>query len=1597
MNHVLFAAIGENDTATVQFLVSLANRASQASSVVAVVAQAVASLDVDHNLDHNGSHSHVTASALAVPDRERLERCLLGYLTQGASFWNAHDRWGRTPLHCAVDRNQLEMVQRLLMVATLDVNRTDRESGWSALHRAAYAGNLAIMRELLRRTDLNLAIVDHEGHTAMDLLTLRALDRLNPWPVEWRLPSSGVDTLASSNLITTELYTWGLNQNYGLGHPDLTDRRHPEGIPLPLPSLLGASPSPSFPALRAVPELVALSRRTIVQVTMARYHTVVVTNEARCNVYSCGVGSGGRLGGTTETSIQLRPVPGLPQQIARVALGRDHTVFLTTMGQVLVCGSNQYGQLGVRASDVVGNRPVQIQPCQVIQTIGPLTVCGIAAAGHYTLVYTNTAIYTFGRNQGQLGYRLASDEGQLRQLVAPHLADRLTVNNAFGPGSPGKTNMPSSEGFQATPRQISALADVAQINQVVAAERRWACLANSDQVYVVGHNRTQRIRFPFQAFPASIRPTYPSHGFTPSRITHLVATSDEQAFAALSSRGDVFVIDNRRSLRMNKSPTPPSLATYGSAHAEGASSHSPRERTVIPSQLPGADSKPIAVCVWRAGRYHPGVSDVAFGVGHQLILATRDGHVFIGQPILGTNQDPSQLTGKPPKDRLGRYTFQRVSRLRFVSQVMGSPSGGFAAVQTLPILGPSPQLRSALQTQLQRTALLTSMGLGSERAVLTHTLHRHAMYRRLNHGCLPLYTPFAHHIERPLPAHTPTSPVRSSLDSVSPVYLQSALADMLWTVDQHGIEVHSLLVAQRLSKLWGAIGEALSHRQHQPTQSAWFDVQIIDRVPNPSSPKPLFSSAPLTTARASTTLQSPFVHVHFHRHPALVIVHLARYLYSWPCQPWSASVAWYIPATTLPSDQCAEHLTIALGGLTLCDRSHLATTHTESQVEFPLTTATRDAMDRLIAVWKEYELPTTDDSDLPCFVPCATELCSSTLLRSVFAAVKAHCVPLAASGQPRQSDTTHHPEPNPPCPWLAQWQASQCDAWPQLTQLFDTYLLLQDYAVPCHRWVLTSTSQFFANALASGVPWRHAPYWVDSVAYPVVALSHVPWKVMYPALACLYGDTRRAILHQFAFDQVSSYVGYLSEVLTIADELALVDLSDICQQELTTQLAVRNVVALWQLADRTNANALKHACMQYVCATLELQLERRTLDDLPVVAMNQLSLKFARHLDDAATVPCFYLQLPTVCDTLLTDLAHLTEPPVWPMLTDWQRLFDWFPANYVQSSPASKSKQRKKSEVLRANLPHEQVSQHVSPKPSRKGPYLSPGTADLGHGGIFAMDSDPQVQGKALPSGSPAPQSKRTPKTRWKSLEETHDLNDCLPPATASPRTGTGWSVTTQPRMSLQAILDAERRQSTSVACLPGPVSITHASAHSMPAASSRHRILTLSPPKPSWPIALVAKVPQKQSQRRRKGRKAKDTLESTMAASPSSHVEPRTNWAQTAASPSSHHLPFHPKTPSMAGPSLASGHQSSLAIRSPAKASLSSGVAVAASGTLSLADIQRQQQAEIVRQRDEKQKAVAKGLTNIQLEEKAVAELEQHYIQQMATLAGEWFIIEKG
>jgi len=319
---------------------------------------------------------------------------------------NARDWLGRTVLHLAAsatDASAPEYVRKLLAHPHINVNLPDRESRWTALHRALYHGNISTALLLLQRTDIDASLKDSEGYTAFDLYNST---------VEGTKPHNAEDTA-----LRAELFTWGANRNAALGHGDADDRAFPDQVTL--------EPVQAAPADTRIDERFAPV--PVRQVVMSKLHTGVVTTESKSNFRACGFGNGGRLGPGQHTQYNLVPVPHLPHPIASVALGQDHTLALTASGEVFSWGLNRFSQLGYVLEAPAGStarleEPIQPVP-RKIGTFRGKTVLGIAACKTASACWTSDEVYTWGTNSGQLGY----DKNAHPIQVLPRVVTRVPI------------------------------------------------------------------------------------------------------------------------------------------------------------------------------------------------------------------------------------------------------------------------------------------------------------------------------------------------------------------------------------------------------------------------------------------------------------------------------------------------------------------------------------------------------------------------------------------------------------------------------------------------------------------------------------------------------------------------------------------------------------------------------------------------------------------------------------------------------------------------------------------------------------------------------------------------------------------------------------------------------------------------------------------------------------------------------------------------------------------------------------------------------------------------------------------------------------------
>ncbi|KAJ7864863.1 hypothetical protein B0H14DRAFT_2735954 [Mycena olivaceomarginata] len=420
-------------------------------------------LDSGHD---RGTHTAVTGSA--------------GKSWKGASALksvmacdvNAVDSLGRTALHlaCAVP-DSIEYVRALLKHPNVNINLPDVESHWTALHRALYNGNLAAALLLLQRPDIEISLKDLEGHTAFDLY------------------NTTVSGTAPGHALHAELHTWGANRNAALGLVDSGDRTYPDQVTIPK-----EGPEPNSTA-RFSPLLAR-------QIQMSKLHTVVVTSEGKSNVRLCGFGSGGR----TTHAIQPCPTPQLPQSIVSVALGQDHTLALTTAGEVLSWGLSRFHQLGyvVEPSTITGRleEPIQATPRKIYGPLKKEIVKGVAASKQCSACWTATEVFTWGTNNGQLGYDKAAQP------------------------------------IQVIPRKVSKV--VRPVLAISLTDHAMACLLDTQDVVCIWNDRYIKIIFPTHAFPSEIEPYRPPQAMKLKDAHIAKITSSEDTIAALSSNGELF-------------------------------------------------------------------------------------------------------------------------------------------------------------------------------------------------------------------------------------------------------------------------------------------------------------------------------------------------------------------------------------------------------------------------------------------------------------------------------------------------------------------------------------------------------------------------------------------------------------------------------------------------------------------------------------------------------------------------------------------------------------------------------------------------------------------------------------------------------------------------------------------------------------------------------------------------------------------------------------------------------------------------------------------------------------------------------------------------
>jgi inhibitor of Bruton tyrosine kinase len=161
---------------------------------------------------------------------------------------------------------------------------------------------------------------------------------------------------------------------------------------------------------------------------------------------------------------------------------------------------------------VQDEEPINCTPRQIFGPLKREVVVGVAASAIHSVAFTSTSLYTWGKNEGQLGL-MDSDS---RSLEA-----------------------------QTIPRRVAASLFTSPIQMVSTINRATICLLANHAVYVFTNYGYNNVKFPthdsFSNYHLNDTAITTRYEAEPSHISSV--TSGGETIAAISSRGDLFTLN----------------------------------------------------------------------------------------------------------------------------------------------------------------------------------------------------------------------------------------------------------------------------------------------------------------------------------------------------------------------------------------------------------------------------------------------------------------------------------------------------------------------------------------------------------------------------------------------------------------------------------------------------------------------------------------------------------------------------------------------------------------------------------------------------------------------------------------------------------------------------------------------------------------------------------------------------------------------------------------------------------------------------------------------------------------------------------------------
>jgi inhibitor of Bruton tyrosine kinase len=514
-----------------------------------------------------------------------------------------------------------------------------------------------------------IKIKDHEGNSPFEVFTLTVAPRdlQHSAPICLTLAmedTSSVDSIDAGdpenddrasrrlvrpkvNLLGDEVFAFGSNKNLNLGLGDEDNRHFPEQVTLNRPDHLlyrlyvdaqarrvkelgnqdlSSSQILFAEAANTVPAVISNQRVVIQDVVMSKLHTAIITTDPESNLYVCGFGPGGRLGTgdeSTRFSYVCLQTGGLSNKhVVVVALGQDHSIAVCEQGEVYTWGSNRFGQLGYSlppSNSPAKDNPTQLTPRQLFGSMKKEMIIGAAASSIHSVIFTSTALYTFGKNEGQLGL-MDADARSLEIQVAPR---RVGVSILQSP-----------------------------ISMVSAIDRATTILLESHDVVVLTHYGWTKVVFQLEGF-TNVLSGASATRYDPVGNLICKITSGGNSICAMSTFGEVFTVDVTKK--------PDALAT--------------NQSTTNPSKARNALPQPSKL--WSIGKPHMAATDVAVGQDGSIILCTVSGSVWRKEKRAKIKVAGAKGNAAKPKD----YKFVRIPNINRAVGVRSNAYGAYAAIR----------------------------------------------------------------------------------------------------------------------------------------------------------------------------------------------------------------------------------------------------------------------------------------------------------------------------------------------------------------------------------------------------------------------------------------------------------------------------------------------------------------------------------------------------------------------------------------------------------------------------------------------------------------------------------------------------------------------------------------------------------------------------------------------------------------------------------------------------------------------------------------------------------------------------------------------------